>query len=88
MKISKFLKDNNWLISLILAVAAIVVAVIVAIGLDTKPRVLGEFSTRDTDTTVLKAGECTVFVTKWKGQPEAGHESPKENFFFACPNSK
>lgn len=60
-----------------------VVLLALIIKIDSKPRVLGEFSTKDTDTMVISAGGCTVFATKFKSVDDPSHG--RENFYFSCP---
>jgi len=49
--------------------------------LTSKPRLLGAFETKDAETSVVSAGGCTVFITKFK----QGEQGNRENFYFSCP---
>ena len=42
-----------------------------------EPRKMGEFEFEGTKTTIFQAGDCQIYATKWKAQPEP-------RFFFSC----
>lgn len=74
MKARHFAGLSTFIIT-ILAVAVIIVAS--SLKSDPKPREIGEFEFETARTKVYQAGDCQVFVTKWKS-----NENP--NFFFSC----
>jgi len=66
------------------ALVLVALAVVWSLRGSPKPKVVGDFTTENSQTTVITAGGCTVFVTVFKDQqPEQGR--PKENYYFACP---
>lgn len=63
-------------------ITVISVAVIVVVSYlrnDSKPKVTGEFEFEGAKTQAVQAGDCQVFITKWKS-----NDNP--SFFFSCNN--
>ena len=66
------------------ALVLVTLAVVWSLRGSPKPKMVGDFTTEGSQTTVITAGGCTVFVTVFKDQePQQGR--PKENYYFACP---
>lgn len=42
-----------------------------------EPKKMGEFEFEGTKTTIFQAGDCQIYATKWKDQPQP-------RFFFSC----
>jgi len=62
-------------------IAVVSLAVVSYLRNDPKPKVIGEFEFEGTRTQVIQAGDCQVFITKWKS-------SDNPSFFFSCDNNK
>ena len=74
------MKARHWaaLSCLIITVASIAIFTVVK-GLqnDPAPKTVGEFEFEGTRTKIIQAGDCQIYATKWKAQPEP-------RFFFSC----
>lgn len=65
-------------------ITVLAIAVIIVVSMlrnDPKPREIGEFEYEGARTKVFQAGDCQVFMTKWKS-----NENP--NFFFSCGDKR
>ena len=71
---------RHWaaLSTLIILVASIATfSVVKGLQSDPQPRKVGEFEFEGTKTTIFQAGDCQIYATKWKDQPQP-------RFFFSC----
>ena len=74
------MKARHWamLSTLIIFVASIAIVVVVSsLKSDPSPKKLGSFEFEGARTEVIQAGDCQIYATKWKDQPEP-------RFFFSC----
>ena len=71
---------RHWMMISTFITAIVAVATFVVLwGLKNapEPKKMGEFEFEGTKTTIFQAGDCQIYATKWKDQPQP-------RFFFSC----
>ena len=78
------IKPRHWAAfsTFIILIASIAIVVVVhSLKNSPEPKTLGSFEFEGAKTEIVQAGDCQIFMTKWKDQPEP-------RFFFSCNSGK